>query len=373
LGIKAMTAVPLHSQPWETSKTDLVVRTVALSIVAVALAFLVNNYLIFWRGWPGIVNLFSHLGWFGHEPLQTPLTGQALTLGWLQLIGYVALIVLIAFYVLITRDRPLRIDSAWLSGFASYIIRAAFWAVLLIGFVDSILSFLHVEGFLVYVAGDELGKQLAQSRFRGTYVHYPLILVSLVIAYFVRTLGFTWLALLVVLAEFQIVIVRFIFSYEQAFLGDLVRFWYAALFLFASAYTLREEAHVRVDVLYTGFSPRGKARTNAIGSLVLGIPLCWTILVVGMWGKATIINAPLLVFETTQSGFGLYVKYLMASFLAVYALSMLVQFTSYFLSNVADLRGEPGGPHAESGAGLPGSDDIRSEMADHQPTTFIKQ
>lgn len=36
-------------------------------------------------------------------------------------------------------------------------------------------------------------------------------------------------------------------------MADLVRFWYAALFLFASAYTLLEEGHVRVDVFYAGF------------------------------------------------------------------------------------------------------------------------
>jgi len=39
----------------------------------------------------------------------------------------------------------------------------------------------------------------------------------------------------------MIVISRFIFSYEQAFMADLVRFWYGALFLFASAYTLLED------------------------------------------------------------------------------------------------------------------------------------
>lgn len=370
-----MTAATLETPSWGTAKTDLVFRAIALTIVALALAFIFNNYLIFWRDWPGITNLFSQQGWFGFEPLQKPLEKEAITLGWLQLASYLALIVIVAGYVLMTRDRPLRVDSARLSALASYIIRVAFWAVLLIGLIDSVISFLHVEGLLTGVVGDELGKELGQSRFRGTFVHYPLILVSLVIAYFVRTLGFTWLALLVVLAEFQIVIVRFIFSYEQAFLGDLVRFWYAALFLFASAYTLLEEAHVRVDVLYTGFTPRGKARINALGSILLGVPLCWTILALGMWSKATVINGPLLVFETTQSGFGLYVKYLMAGFLAVYALSMMVQFTSYFLSNLAELRGEPDDQQAASGAphlanaSLPDIGDIRSEAAGQQHAT----
>ncbi|HJO87834.1 MAG TPA: TRAP transporter small permease subunit, partial [Rhodospirillales bacterium] len=141
--------------------------------------------------------------------------------------------------------------------------------------------------------------------------------------------------------ELLIVVTRFIFSYEQAFMGDLVRFWYAALFLFASAYTLIEEGHVRVDILYKGFSERGKAWSNAIGSLVLGLPLCWIILTRGLWGKSNLINAPLLTFEVTQSGYGLYVKYIMAGFLLIYALSMMIQFTSYFLSNVAILIHEP--------------------------------
>lgn len=345
-----MTAATLETRSWEIGGADLAIRAVALTIVTITLLFLVNNYLIFWRDWPGIVNFFSNQGWFGFDPLQKPLAGDVVALGWLQLASYLALVVIVVGYVLITRDHTLRADSARLSALASYIIRAAFWAVLLIGLFDSVISFLRVEGFLGAVVGDELARQLGQSRFRGTFVHYPLILVSLVIAYFVRALGFIWLALLVVIAEFQIVIVRFIFSYEQTFLGDLVRFWYAALFLFASSYALIEEAHVRVDVLYTGFSQRGKAWINVLGSLVLGIPLCWTILSLGMWSKASVINSPLLAFETTQSGFGLYVKYLMAGFLAVYALTMLVQFTSYFLSNVAVLRGEPGGRHAASEA-----------------------
>ena len=110
---------------------------------------------------------------------------------------------------------------------------------------------------------------LAESRFRGPYVHMPLIVLAFLIAISAGTnIGFIWLALLVVAAELQIVITRFIFSYEQAFMGDLVRFWYAALFLFASAYTLLDtDTHVRVDVFYAGFhAPDPRQAVNAIGA-----------------------------------------------------------------------------------------------------------
>jgi len=200
-----------------------------------------------------------------------------------------------------------------------------------------VISFLRVEGILTPVVGEDLAKDLGRSSFRGNYVHYPLIGLSFVIAYFTHSLGFIWLALLIVLAEFQIVILRFVFSYEQAFMSDLVRFWYGALFLFASAYTLIEEGHVRVDILYAGFTERGKAWTNSIGSVVLGVPLCWVVLTRGMDGKSNLINGPLLSNEVTQSGYGMYVKYLMAGFLVVYALTMLAVFASSFLSSAAVL------------------------------------
>ncbi len=138
---------------------------------------------------------------------------------------------------------------------------------------------------------------------------------------------------MVVIAEFQIVVARFIFSYEQTFMGDLVRFWYGSLFLFASSYALIHEGHVRVDILYTNFSEKGKAWSNLIGSLLLGIPICLTILLRGMWCQQCILNAPIKSFEQSMSGYGMQVKYLMAGFLAIYALTMLIQFTSFFMSN----------------------------------------
>lgn len=316
----------------------------------VAFVFTLNNYLIFWQGWPGLANLFSHQGWLGAEPLRKPLESGDVTLGFVQLAMYVLAVLAVIVFTMRRTNATLTTDAELLSAAAAYIARAAFWMVLLVGLADMVISFMRVEGILAGAFGEHLSTQLGRASYRGLYVHYPLVGVSLLIAWFSRSLGFTWLALLIVMAEFQIVLARFIFSYEQAFMGDLVRFWYAALFLFASAYTLLEEGHVRVDILYAGMAERKKAWSNVIGSALLGVPLCWVIMVSGMWDKSNLINAPLLSFEVTQSGYGLYVKYLMAGFLLVYALSMLTQFLGYTLRNAAVLAGDadakPVGGHA---------------------------
>ena len=310
--------------------TNALYRAFALSLAATTFVFLLNNYLIFWQDWPGVGGLLDRAS------LDRTMVFQ----GWLQLGSYVLTVVVIIVMALMTWERPLASDAALLRAVTTYVIATAFWAVFLIGIADGAISFLRVEGLLPTVLGETLAQRLGVSNFRGAYVHLPLILTAAVVAGFKRGIEFIWLSLLVVVAEFQIVIARFIFSYEQAFMGDLVRFWYAALFLFASAHTLVAEGHVRVDVLFTHFSERRKAIVNAWGSMLLGVPLCWTILAIGMSGEASVINSPLLYFETSQSGFGLYVKYLMAGFLAVYAVSMMTQFLAYFLDAVAVLRGQ---------------------------------
>jgi|TARA_Y100000817_G_scaffold145360_1_gene113905 TRAP-type mannitol/chloroaromatic compound transport system permease small subunit len=313
---------------------SIIIRIFSYSILATTFVFLFNNVLTVWFEWPGVKKLFSNYELFGFKKLGKPLESSELTLAYSQLFFYFISILLAIFYVIRSIQQNLTTDSEILTKFSSYIIRSSFWAVLIVGIADLLISFLVVEKLVEPLLGETLKIKLVIPAFRITFVHFPLILISFVVGYFTRSVGFIWLAVLVVGSEFFIVLSRFIFEYEQAFQGDLVRFWYSALYLFASAYALMHEGHVRVDVLYTGFSERKKAWTNSIGSLILGIPLCLIVLFLGMGGKASIINGPVISFEITQQGSnGLYLLYLMAVYLAVFAVSMLIQFTSYFMSS----------------------------------------
>lgn len=311
-------------------------------MVSSIILYLFNNYLVYWQEMPGPYQLLVDPGLSSNN-----LSEQDINLGWMLIAGYLFVLLSVCVYTL-TNKLNLTAESLRFEQLAAYLIRVAFWAVLLIGFTDALISFLRIEKLLGFWVGEQLLTELGRPIFRGSYIHYPLIIGSCVVALFTRNISFSWLALLVVLAEFLIVITRFVFSYEQAFMGDLVRFWYAALFLFASAYTLVHEGHVRVDVLYSTFSARKKAFSNVVGSLLLGMPLCWVILMQGMGGRGNSINSALLSFEISQSGYGMYVKYLMVGFLVVFSLTMLIQFVSFMLKNMARLIDEDNVLEAET-------------------------
>ena len=302
-----------------------VVRLFGWSILAVLSAYLFNNVLMLAVDFP-MLSLGDGLTGAGAKPLIT----------------YGAALVLAFALVFLTPNTVLRADSDAIHRFNLYLIRACFWSVLFVGMVDAGLAFMRVENLLGFL-GQDLVRDLGRSRFVGPYVHVPLIVAGFVLAAFTRTLGFTWLALLIVAAEFGIVLSRFVFSYEQALMGDLVRYWYAALFLFSSAYTLYDEGHVRVDILYAGFTRRKKGASNAFGAIMWGATTCSVILMIGMGSKQSIVNSPIMNFEISQAGnIGMFTKYQMAAFIAIFAVTMLIQFVSYLFESVADFRNEPG-------------------------------
>lgn len=315
------TGVSKHGRP------AVVVRLIGWGMLGLLGGFLIENVLMVGFGYSGASGFL-----FGGD------TGALASFA-----AYVVCVLLAVAHVMRGSDTALRYEARQIHNFNIFIIRFCFWAVLLIGIADGAIAILRVEKGLSFFFNDDIVRSFGLSRFVGMYVHIPLMIVSVVLAAFTRTLGFTWLALMIVFAELLIVITRFVFSYEQALMGDLVRYWYAALFLFASAYTLFDEGHVRVDVLYAGFKDTTRGFVNAFGAIFLGASTCWVILGIGLNGKQSIINAPVMNFEITQTGgVGMFVKYQMAAFLAIFAITMLIQFIGYFFEAVADYREEPG-------------------------------
>ena len=68
-----------------------------------------------------------------------------------------------------------------------------------------------------------------------------------------------WLSLFVVLVQFAVVLMRYLFGIGSIWLSESIIYGHAALFMLAAAWTLQQNGHVRVDVFYSNASPRTKA------------------------------------------------------------------------------------------------------------------
>src|SRR4030095_15219017 len=76
--------------------------------------------------------------------------------------------------------------------------------------------------------------------------------------------GVSWLSLGMVLVVFGDVISRYAFRATHGGIPELEGDLFGTLYLLAAGYTLLHDEHVRVDIMYSKLSPRGRARLDFI-------------------------------------------------------------------------------------------------------------
>src|ERR1700755_569049 len=79
--------------------------------------------------------------------------------------------------------------------------------------------------------------------------------------------GAAWLCLFVVVVQFAVVVLRYVFGLGSVRLSESIVYAHAGLFMLASAWTLAAGGHVRVDVFYAEASPRVRATIDLCGLL----------------------------------------------------------------------------------------------------------
>ncbi len=112
--------------------------------------------------------------------------------------------------------------------------------------------------------------------------------------------------------------------------------WYmfSLVFLLAAAYALGHDNHVRVDVLYSRLSPRGRLWIDLVGNLLFLLPFC----VFMLWVSWPSVANSWKVWEGSPDPGGLP-RYPLKSMILVAFVLILLQGVSLTIQNIARLRG----------------------------------
>jgi len=82
----------------------------------------------------------------------------------------------------------------------------------------------------------------------------------------------SWLNLLLVLVTFIVVVMRYVFDSGSIALQETSSYLHASIFLVGMAYTMQQDAHVRVDIFYARCSKQTKAWIDLFGAVFLLLP-----------------------------------------------------------------------------------------------------
>jgi TRAP-type mannitol/chloroaromatic compound transport system permease small subunit len=145
-----------------------------------------------------------------------------------------------------------------------------------------------------------------------------------------------WLALALVLVTFAVVMLRYLFQLGWIAMQESILYLHASLFLLGTAYTLRKDGHVRVDIFYRGFSARRKALVDLLGTLFLLLPVCGFLL----WASWDYVATAWSIHEGSQEAGGLPYVYLLKTLIPLTALLLIVQGVSQVLYSLSVLASD---------------------------------
>lgn len=147
--------------------------------------------------------------------------------------------------------------------------------------------------------------------------------------------GAAWFALSMVLLQFLVVVMRYVFGVGSILMQEGVIYLHAALFLCGAAYTLLHGGHVRVDILYRSASPRRKALVDLLGTLFLLFPVCAII----TWSALPYVGQSWSVLEGSKETSGIPAVFALKSLILVFSALMALQGISTALRSILTLSG----------------------------------
>ena len=130
-----------------------------------------------------------------------------------------------------------------------------------------------------------------------------------------------WLVLVMVLAQFAIVVGRYVFGVNFIAAQESVLYLHSTLFMLAAGYTLLVDKHVRVDVFYAKASQTTRNRIDIFGHVFLLIP---TMLAVLYWSWPTVVNS-WKILEGPISVGGIRAVFLMKSLIPAFCVLIILQ------------------------------------------------
>ncbi len=150
-----------------------------------------------------------------------------------------------------------------------------------------------------------------------------------------------WLTLLMVTTIVLVLIFRHGFELSAIALAESVTYMHATVFMLGSAYALKHNSHVRVDVFYQKFSARKKAWVEIFGFTFLLLPVCWfiyfyTVNTVALnWALETGSNDP----------GGIPYLYILMSLMLLLPITLVLQGLASTINNVLFLLGHAPDPN----------------------------
>lgn len=147
-----------------------------------------------------------------------------------------------------------------------------------------------------------------------------------------------WFALAMVLLQFMLVVMRYVYGVSFVFLDESVLYLHSGLFMLGAGYTCLVNGHVRVDIFYSKLSRRGRRAIDIFGHVFLLLP-SMLVLLIYSWPS---VKRSWAVYEGAISVGGIPAAFLLKSLIPAFCVLLIIQGVAHLLRDLGNLCGASG-------------------------------
>ncbi|MGB6328998.1 MAG: TRAP transporter small permease subunit [Halarcobacter sp.] len=140
---------------------------------------------------------------------------------------------------------------------------------------------------------------------------------------------------LMILNVFYDVVMRYFLNSGSIAMQEMEWHLFSVIILIGISYTLKEDGHVRVDLVYDRLSSRKKAMINMVGSVIFILPIA---ILVGIDSIANAKEA-YLSMETSGDPGGLPYRWIVKALIPLSFLLLIITTTGFFIKNLNVFKG----------------------------------
>ena len=164
---------------------------------------------------------------------------------------------------------------------------------------------------------------------------------------------------LMILNVFYDVVMRYFFRAGSIAMQEMEWHLFSVIILLGVAYTLKEDGHVRVDLIYDRLNDKKKAIINMVGVVTFILPIA---LLIGIGSIDYVIEAYTSGEQSGDPG-GLTNRWLVKSLIPLSFFLLIVTATGFFIKNLAVYKGLH--QFNKSGVGKE-LEELKQDLEDHK-------
>lgn len=146
----------------------------------------------------------------------------------------------------------------------------------------------------------------------------------------------SWLTLVMAIITFAIVVLRYGFDFGATALQESVLYLHAIAFILGIPWALKNDDHVRVDVIYGRLNPVRRAWVDLCGHCLFLFPVILTLL----WQSLPYVSASWRILEGSPEVGGIPAIFLIKTLIPVMCVGLMLQGISGVLEALRTIRGE---------------------------------